>query len=266
VDLADLYSRVAPIYAEQGPPYFAHAGQRLVELASVGAADVVLDVGTGRGAVLLPAARRVGPTGRAIGIDVAPGMVEHTRASITAATLSWASVELMPAEQAAFEPETFTHVLSSFSVFFLADLARTLVRLRQMLRPGGRIGFAFSRGTDPRWSWYEDLLRQYGAIAGQVAQRGHESVRQPGVLTGELEADGFVDVWDREESVELFYASPEAWWASLWTHGSRRALEALSPTLLSRVQAESLARVRALAEPRGVPERMTLAFVLGQRV
>jgi hypothetical protein len=56
-ETGSFYSRVAPRYAEEGPPYFARAGRRLVELTHVQPGDAVLDLGTGRGAVLLPAAR-----------------------------------------------------------------------------------------------------------------------------------------------------------------------------------------------------------------
>jgi hypothetical protein len=38
-DVASLYSRVAPMYAVEGPPYFTIAGRRLVELATVSAGD-----------------------------------------------------------------------------------------------------------------------------------------------------------------------------------------------------------------------------------
>src|SRR5438067_13932721 len=69
-ELAALYSRVAPIYAEQGPPFFEHAGRRLVELAQVRPGDVVLDVATGRDAVLIPAARRAGRTGQVAGSEL----------------------------------------------------------------------------------------------------------------------------------------------------------------------------------------------------
>jgi SAM-dependent methyltransferase len=78
--MAALYSRVAPTYVEQGVPRFAYAGRRLVELAGVGPGDSVLDVATGRGAALFPAAERVGHTGRVVGIDLAEGMLERTRA------------------------------------------------------------------------------------------------------------------------------------------------------------------------------------------
>src|SRR5438105_14854096 len=79
---AALYSRAAPTYGEIDGLPFAHAGRRLVELAGVGPGDRVLDIGAGRGAVLLPAAERIGPTGFVLGLDFSKAMVEHTRAII----------------------------------------------------------------------------------------------------------------------------------------------------------------------------------------
>src|SRR5579859_6349426 len=99
-----FYSRVAPRYAEEGPPYFAHAGRRLVELANVEPDDVVLDLGTGRGAVLLPAARQVGPGGRAIGVDIAAEMLAYTHRALETEQLAHASVLRMDVGTLAFQP------------------------------------------------------------------------------------------------------------------------------------------------------------------
>jgi ubiquinone/menaquinone biosynthesis C-methylase UbiE len=129
-ETASFYSRVASRYAEERPPYFAHAGRRLVEVAEVRPGDVVLDLGTGRGAVLLPAARQVGPSGRAIGIDVATEMLAYTRRTLEAEQLAHASVQLLDASALAFEPGQFTHGLSSFSVFFFTDLPAVLRNVR----------------------------------------------------------------------------------------------------------------------------------------
>lgn len=68
--VAALYTQVAADYAELGPPLFAHAGGRLVEIAGVAPADRVLDVATGRGAVLFPAAERIGPSGQVVGMTL----------------------------------------------------------------------------------------------------------------------------------------------------------------------------------------------------
>ena len=98
-EIVDLYSRVAPAYADKDPSYFALASNRLVQLANVRPGDAVLDLGTGRGAVLVVAAQQVGPTGRAVGIDIAPGMLESTRRVLDQLDLRHAHVLLMDATQ-----------------------------------------------------------------------------------------------------------------------------------------------------------------------
>src|SRR5919198_5175881 len=81
-DVASLYNRVASRYGSTGPPVFAHFGQRLVDLAALAPGEHILDVGAGRGAILFPAAARVGTRGRVTGIDVAEVKVEETCAEI----------------------------------------------------------------------------------------------------------------------------------------------------------------------------------------
>ena len=80
--LAAAYGRLALDYDRLGPRLFSYFGQRLVEFAPVHPGTVVLDVAAGRGAVLLPAAERVGEQGRVIGIDLTDAMVQHTAAEL----------------------------------------------------------------------------------------------------------------------------------------------------------------------------------------
>src|SRR5688500_2176491 len=82
-------------------------GRRLVEGVGVSAGDAVLDVATGRGAVLFPAAERVGPGGSVVGIDLAVGMVERTRAEIERRGVANASVRQMDAERLDFADGSF---------------------------------------------------------------------------------------------------------------------------------------------------------------
>ncbi|MGK9165872.1 class I SAM-dependent methyltransferase [Inquilinus limosus] len=266
--VAALYTRVAPDYAELGPPLFAHAGRRLMEIAGVAPGDRVLDIATGRGAVLFPAAERVGPAGQVTGIDLAEGMVAHTAAAISKRGLANAAVRQMDAEALAFPPASFDRVLCSFAVFFFPDLSRTIAEVQRVLRPGGTIGFAFSRDTDPRWGWYEARLRDLGILDALPPPPGHGGIRRAGALVAALTAAGIEEAQERVEEAELFFPDEKAWWRSLWTHGTRVPLDHLAsqaPETLARFKEECLDRVRALKGPRGIPERYTFVYVTGRR-
>ena len=72
--MASQFSSLAPEYDAAG--CFQYFGKRLVDVAGVEPGHRVLDVASGRGAVLFPAAEHVGPGGHAAGIDLAEGMVQ----------------------------------------------------------------------------------------------------------------------------------------------------------------------------------------------
>src|SRR4051812_38302945 len=73
-----LFNRLVPDYDAAGD--FARFAQRLVELAEVAPGQRVLDVASGRGAVLFAAALPVGVSGAVVGGDLAEQMVAATRA------------------------------------------------------------------------------------------------------------------------------------------------------------------------------------------
>src|SRR5687767_6733720 len=71
-----LFSGLARAYDPLGT--FAHFGRQLVSVVGIEASQRVLDVASGRGAVLFPAAEHVGDLGEVVGIDLAEGMAEAT--------------------------------------------------------------------------------------------------------------------------------------------------------------------------------------------
>jgi SAM-dependent methyltransferase len=174
----------------------------------------------------------------------------------------------MDAEALGVPSSSFDRVLCSFAIFLFPDPGRALAEMRRALRPGGVIGVAFSRKTDPRWRWYEARLRELGAFDGLPPPTGQGGIRREGELVTALTACGFAGAREIVEEVELFFADEHAWWRSLWTHGSRVALEHLgrrAPDALARFERECLERVRVLRGPRGVPERHAFVYVLGRR-
>lgn len=116
--------------------------ERLADRAGIGPGDRVLDVGTGIGEPAVTAARRVGPSGRVLGIDLAERMIAEGRKRV--ARLGLPQVELRVADAARLDlPEgSFDAVLSRWTLMLMEDLQDTLAGLCRLLRPDGRLAVA----------------------------------------------------------------------------------------------------------------------------
>jgi SAM-dependent methyltransferase len=102
----------------------------------------VLDVGCGSGSTTIELARRVEPEGAALGVDIAPTMVEAARrhaASLGVANVSFAVAD---AQTEPFETGSFDAVFSRFGVMFFADPVAALANIRSALRTEGELAFA----------------------------------------------------------------------------------------------------------------------------
>jgi len=107
----------------------------------------VLDVGCGAGATTFAAAWRVGPSGRAVGVDISAPLVELARRRAGEAGLEGVTFQLADAQTEAFSPG-FDALVSRFGVMFFPDPVEAFVNLRRALKPGGRLAFACWRGPE----------------------------------------------------------------------------------------------------------------------
>ena len=133
------FGRGAATYGQVGLRFFSHFGRRLVEQARIPNGAKVLDIATGRGAVLFPAAEAVGPQGHVTGIDLAKEMVKETSREIESLNLINAEIQMMDAEYLEFPDESFDFVFCSFAIFFFPQLDRGLSEMARVLKPGGRV-------------------------------------------------------------------------------------------------------------------------------
>ena len=99
---AQVYDALSSSY-NQIVPFFTYFGERLVVTAGIGEGDHVLDVATGQGACLIPAAAAVGPGGAVIGIDISEQMLDVLAQSIEGAGLRHVRVQMMDAERLTFD-------------------------------------------------------------------------------------------------------------------------------------------------------------------
>ena len=101
--------------------------------------EVVVDLGSGGGLDVFLAARMVGPTGRAIGIDMTPAMIERARAS--AASGGYSNVEFYQSTIDSIPmPEASVDCVISNCVLNLApDKLAVFREIARILKPGGRL-------------------------------------------------------------------------------------------------------------------------------
>ena len=118
----------------------------LFDRAHPGKEERVLDIGCGCGATSIELARRVGPTGYVLGVDISAPMLGRARERAPA-DLPLEFV-LADATVHAFEPGRSDLLFSRFGVMFFADPALSFANMRKALRIGGRLVFACWR--EPR--------------------------------------------------------------------------------------------------------------------
>lgn len=110
-----------------------------LSIATLEPGSTVLDVGCGAGMDLLLAARRVGPQGRAIGVDMTPAMADKARASARAAGLSNVEVRLGDALALPVDDESVDVVISNGVINLTPDKDATYAEIFRVLAPGGRV-------------------------------------------------------------------------------------------------------------------------------
>lgn len=249
-----VFSRAAATYDRIGPQFFAHFGKVLVERAALTPGADVLDVATGRGAVLFPAERQVGARGRVWGTDLSAEMVRETLADIRKAGWPNVTMEQMDAEQFDFPAASFDRVLCGFSLWFFPHPHRALEEFFRVLRPGGQVGLTTWTEDCPFICWF---LREMAASLPPQAPPVPGSPEPPRFdtpqrLEAALQQAGFVDIRITTEEADFVYSQDEEWWQSLWSHGIRSRLEQLDAPTLAQVKAGMLDKVRALKQADGI--------------
>jgi arsenite methyltransferase len=172
-------------------------------LAELKPGEIVLDLGSGGGIDVLLSARRVGPTGKAYGLDMTDEMLALARenqrkAGVENAEFLKGAIEKIPL------PDNSVDVIISNCVINLSgDKDRVLAEAFRVLKPGGR--FAISdvvvRGEVPA-AIRKNVELWIGCIAGALEEREYrEKLARAGFLRIEVEPTRIYTVEDARESI-----------------------------------------------------------------
>ena len=258
---AAVFGRTAPTY-DSVIPFFTTFGRRLVEIAGVAGGESVLDVACGRGASLIPAAERTGPTGRVLGVDLAEEMLAALGADLERAGLAHAEVRRMDARALDLPDQAFDAVLCGFTLHLVPDPHLVLTGFRRVLRVGGRCAVSVPAGAGPEWDFFGELMRELAPRAIRPLPPPPGSAPE---LSPLLRRAGFSDVEQVEETVSFSFDGPEAWWAWVWTQGMRAALEALPQDAVADFKAAAFERLASRPAGDGIALHQRARFALGRR-
>lgn len=107
-------------------------------LGQINEGEAVLDIGCGAGVDTIFAAMMVGPTGRAVGVDMTPEMLVRARESVQVMALENVSFEEASAEKLPFKDASFDVIVSNGVFNLVANKHRALAEVFRILKSNGR--------------------------------------------------------------------------------------------------------------------------------
>jgi arsenite methyltransferase len=160
--------------------------------------EVVVDLGCGGGLDVFLAARKVGPAGKAIGIDMTPEMIERARRNaargaggkpVTNVEFHLAGIDQLPLPDASVDV-----VISNCVINLAPDKSAVFREIFRVLKPGGELAvsdIALKKPLPPEIA--ADVMAYVGCIAGAVLagdyERGLRDAGFSGVVITDTQAD-----------------------------------------------------------------------------
>jgi SAM-dependent methyltransferase len=188
-------------------------GARVIEAASLAPGERVLDVGCGRGATTIIAARATAP-GLALGVDLSEPMLVVARERAGRGGVDNVRFQMADAQSHSFEAHAVEVAMSRFGVMFFDDPVAAFANIRRALRPDGRIVFV---------CWKDLLENEWLSVPGAAILRylplpeagspgtpGPFAFADPERVRGILTAAGFTDVRIDAVHEPMLYAGLDA--------------------------------------------------------
>ena len=216
---------VSPIPRTWGT-FWDHFGETLVHILRIRRGAQILDIGFGGGSTLFPASKRVGATGKVVGVELCEHCMKRTNGEIARCGISNAEVLLMDAKELDFPDASFDYVIAGFigwddffdfeSNKFVADdvLTKQIVRV---LKPNGRFGLS-------TWLRQEDLdwMRWFLNSHGIECNKNYHAEYEEGWRIIMRES-GLNNLWFLKEDYQYTFRTKEFWWKEMtdynWIEG-----------------------------------------------
>jgi SAM-dependent methyltransferase len=164
-----------------------------VTLAVLQRGQTVLDLGSGGGIDCFLAAKRVGPGGHVVGVDMTADMIEKARANTLKVGAENVEFRLGEIEHLPVADETVDVVISNCVINLSPDKPQVFREIYRVLQPGGRLAVSdIVTRAELSPEVKADLNSWAGCVAGATVDKDYVAA---------IEAAGFVDVTIGEKTI-----------------------------------------------------------------
>jgi ubiquinone/menaquinone biosynthesis C-methylase UbiE len=137
--------------------------------ASLRPGEVVVDLGSGGGLDVFLAAQKVGPTGKAIGIDMTPEMIERARNNAEKGGIRNVEFHLAQIDDIPLPDNSVDCVISNCVINLAPDKSAVFKEIHRILKPGGRAAVSDIALKKPLpEALARDVAAYVGCIAGAI--------------------------------------------------------------------------------------------------
>ena len=157
-----------------------------ITLASLQPGQTVLDLGSGAGLDCFFAAKKVGETGKVIGVDMTPEMIERARSSAKRLNLSNVEFRQGYLEALPVHANTVDVIISNCVINLSPDKAKVFAEAFRVLKPGGKLAVSDIVTDGPLPEAVKKSLSAWaGCVAGAVEAQEY---------VGMMKSVGFTDI------------------------------------------------------------------------
>ena len=261
-DVAEIFDARAERYSSDD--WHRRYAEALVTAAPLRSGDRVLDAATGTGFAACAIARRVGPAGHVLGVDVSRGMLRQARRAIETEQLT--NVELLEADVTDLcdlAASTFDAVVCAAGLLYM-PVANALSAWHRLLKPDGVVAFSTMKAGSPSAG---RIFRECAAKVGWQLRDPSEALGTREQCRAVLEETGFDRVHVSAGRVDFGAFEPTLAWEANFRAAERAAAHALSSQAQDALRHEYF---RALEEAQRVDaseaRRADVLFAVARRL
>ncbi len=263
-NITALFDLLASQYDNPAQRFFPFVGDRLIEHLSPGPGHKILDIATGTGAVALPAAQAILPTGRVQAIDLSEKMLDTAAANMQRSGLANVDFHNMDAETLQFKPNYFDYATCSFGIFFLDDMQSALQEWLRVLKHEGRLMFtSFGRNAfEPLARQFKQDMEGFGVPVPEVHWKRLCEESQCRQL---LESAGYEAIQTTTEQMGYHLNDSRDWWELIYSTGYRAFIEQLSAIEQHEFRQKHLKAIEHNMTDKGIWLDVEVIFASGRK-